>query len=553
MISLLKDGKWPDLTEALNFTMKIMYRWVCLCLFAAICLTYACQSPKELEVCKRMQQWDNAMWDKTSIENIEIPRAILDSLASIDHKSLSNKTQAYYHLLETIARDKSYYVFPNDSTISLAVKWYKNKSDTYNYCRSLFYHAIVLSRTHSNDSLMFFSIKTAENTYLDHKLTDSLLYARMCLFLGSLYYDRENYNISRDYYIKASDIFKAMANADRYVSAKRNQAWCYLSTGEYEAAYAILQELDKPDELSQRALSQVYNTYCGYYTAKKEYSKAIEYNKLDFSLKNVPKSSEDTVTHYYSLIQNYCKIGQTDSATHYAGQLQQLLHSNNPNNHFYYLAISKAYREAGLESLGLEYLSKAYYCLRSNIYHHSQQRILELEKKYDLSRKEFELMQATQEKKRLLVAAGILLLIIIAMAITIIQHKQLLKQKALLIQEEKEHFATVNVLQRKALNLYPKFIEIFSIFHQEHYKMEVQEDLNRAVDVLKSKLIGELSSLFPAQKDKAGYEHLSEKEYLVFLLTEYNFSNEDIANFLLITEANVRSTKSKIKRKSETF
>ena len=59
--------------------------------------------------------------------------------------------------------------------------------------------------------------------------------------------------------------------------------------------------------------------------------------------------------------------------------------------------------------------------------------------------------------------------------------------------------------------------------------------------------------MFPVKNEKTDYEHLSNKEQLIYLLSEYGFSNEEIANILLITEANVRSTKSKIKKKSETF
>jgi DNA-binding NarL/FixJ family response regulator len=162
-------------------------------------------------------------------------------------------------------------------------------------------------------------------------------------------------------------------------------------------------------------------------------------------------------------------------------------------------------------------------------------------------------MKATHDKNLLLASVAISLLIIIIMSVASFQYKQLQKQKALLIQEEKEHFATINVLQKKALNLYPKFVEICSVVLQKHFKMELQEDMNKAIDYLKSMLIGELSSMFPVKNEKTDYEHLSNKEQLIYLLSEYGFSNEEIANILLITEANVRSTKSKIKKNSETF
>ncbi|MCK9300436.1 MAG: hypothetical protein M0P23_03560 [Bacteroidales bacterium] len=518
----------------------------------ASCLLSSCQKTDQSKLRARMQQWDDALWEKAGIDDTD-PGAMLDSLEGIDYRTLSHKNRAYYHLLETIARDKSYYVFKNDNAISLSVKWYKKKTDYYNYSRSLFYHAIVLSQIHTNDSLMFFSIKRAEDVYLEKQLDDSLLYARICVFMGSLHYSRGNYDISNNYYEKAASIFKAIGNTDRYISAKMNQVWYLLSIEEQDAALDLLNELDYPQDISDKALSYIYNAYCGYYTAKKDYTKAIEYAKLDFKLNNVSKTPEDSAAHYFSLIKNYGIASIADSTIHFARQLELLLRENNPNNHYYYIEISNAYQQAGLPDYSYDYLYKAYISLRNNIYDNSQQRILELEKKYDLSRKDYELMKATHDKNLLLASVAISLLIIIIMSVASFQYKQLQKQKALLIQEEKEHFATINVLQKKALNLYPKFVEICSVVLQKHFKMELQEDMNKAIDYLKSMLIGELSSMFPVKNEKTDYEHLSNKEQLIYLLSEYGFSNEEIANILLITEANVRSTKSKIKKKSETF
>jgi len=215
--------------------------------------------------------------------------------------------------------------------------------------------------------------------------------------------------------------------------------------------------------------------------------------------------------------------------------------------------MSDAYDQAEMSDIGNEYLRKAYFSLRSNIYDNSQQRILELEKKYDMSRKEYELMKARQEKKLFVAFFAITVLVFIITIIVTYQHRQIQKQKNLLIQEEKEHIAKINVLQKKAINLFPSFVQISNTVLQRNYSLELQEDMDKAIFSLKVALINELSSIFPVEKDSIDYENLSEKEQLIFLLTEFGFSNAEIATILLITEANVRSTKSKIKKKSETF
>ncbi|MDD4486861.1 MAG: hypothetical protein PHG62_09080, partial [Proteiniphilum sp.] len=59
----------------------------------------------------------------------QMPRVVLDSLEQMEISDYPEFNQAYYNLLLTIARDKAYADFTDDSIISLAADWYRNGKD----------------------------------------------------------------------------------------------------------------------------------------------------------------------------------------------------------------------------------------------------------------------------------------------------------------------------------------------------------------------------------------------------------------------------------------
>ncbi|HRW95798.1 MAG TPA: hypothetical protein P5167_08125, partial [Bacteroidales bacterium] len=73
----------------------------------------------------------------------QMPQVVLDSLEQMDISDYPEFDQAYYNLLLTIARDKTYVEFRDDSIISLAADWYRKCSDPEKLARSLIYLGIV--------------------------------------------------------------------------------------------------------------------------------------------------------------------------------------------------------------------------------------------------------------------------------------------------------------------------------------------------------------------------------------------------------------------------
>jgi len=81
-----------------------------ICALAA--LLFSCKSigHEQQNIKNRLEAWDNI------IDNN--PKAIIDSLETINPERLSKSNVAYYNLLSTIARHVNYYNIKNDSVIN---------------------------------------------------------------------------------------------------------------------------------------------------------------------------------------------------------------------------------------------------------------------------------------------------------------------------------------------------------------------------------------------------------------------------------------------------
>jgi len=82
-----------------------------------------------------------------------MPRVVLDSLEQMDVSEHPGEVGSYYNLLLTIARDKAYVDFTDDSIISLAADWYRKDSDPEKFARSLIYLGIVRYALNPMDTL----------------------------------------------------------------------------------------------------------------------------------------------------------------------------------------------------------------------------------------------------------------------------------------------------------------------------------------------------------------------------------------------------------------
>jgi hypothetical protein len=122
-----------------------------------------------------------------------VPRVVLDSLEQMDVSECPGEVQSYYNLLLTIARDKSYVDFTDDSIISLAAEWYRNGKDPEKLARSLIYLGIVRYGLNPIDTLPYVHLREAEQVIKTHAIENQTLQVLLYGYLGDINLRNRNY------------------------------------------------------------------------------------------------------------------------------------------------------------------------------------------------------------------------------------------------------------------------------------------------------------------------------------------------------------------------
>ena len=108
-------------------------------------LLAACNRERNEAMLLHLQQLDTVLDDN--------PEAIKDSLLQINPADLSQSNKAYYNLLKTIADDKTYFNFTNDTLINDVEKQlHRHQKGSELHIRSLIYQGIVRYRMGITDS-----------------------------------------------------------------------------------------------------------------------------------------------------------------------------------------------------------------------------------------------------------------------------------------------------------------------------------------------------------------------------------------------------------------
>lgn len=152
----------------------------------------------------------------------QMPRVVLDSLEQMDVSGHPGEVRSYYNLLLTIARDKAYVDFRDDSIISLAADWYRNGKDPEKLARSLIYLGIVRYSLNPMDTLPYLHLKEAEGIMNIHALEDPPLQVLLYGYLGDIALRNLNYDLADDYFEKELSACQKTDNHRNYIGTLIN-------------------------------------------------------------------------------------------------------------------------------------------------------------------------------------------------------------------------------------------------------------------------------------------------------------------------------------------
>lgn len=483
------------------------------------------------------------------------PPAALDSLSEWKYQQMSRENEAYYDLLLTIAQHKNNIPIANDSLISVASHYFEHSHDIRNKARAYFYHGVVRYLLAPDDTMAHRMMRQASIIIEQNKVDDDKLSALLYAYLGKINDHTHNVPEAVEYYQKA-------VLAERHNRRVRNEILnlcalvnCLTMTDDSLHLRQAFGELDSA--LRQHPdihLNNVYNTKAIYYlNGLSEPDSAIS-----FALAWNPGSGDQGAKHEI-LAASYKLKGDIDSALfHQKAALTLKRPEDSLYYYLFYYDLASLFDLRGEADSTAHYAQLAFRSLNDSYEQKTAKRTLELEKQYDLAQKQAELDRVRNSRNITGLVTGLLFLLV---AIIILffrtRHKEaenLIRFQQQQLEEEKMVRALLLSTAKTFNNVIPSLKKLVNLSITQ--KSPLEKPLTEMLEKLRRDIPGNITEALeemPTMQDESFRKAISAlntaQERAVLLLTEMNYSVQEISQILGITPDVVRSTKSYIRKK----
>ena len=543
-----------------NFWILFLVLWVSLSLSS-------CFNRKNDELSRKLEQWDQMIDEQ--------PEAVADSLQEINTHNMSRANRAYYNLINTITKDKLYYEFTSDSLIDRAVNYYRvfdSKSD--NYVRSLIYKGIVRTRMGAADSTVFEPLKQAEEIFETQKNKNPSIGYTLNYFLGEVQYSNNNFEEANNYYTTALEYAAIKQDTTHIFDAYLSLFWNEITDSNIEKSKMYLDSLslyyDKESENKQFLL----NAHSVYYESIGDIDMAIEREKEQLGFTD-GYDVEDKSSTYFSISKKYNKINQSDSALLYAelaiGAMEET--RDRMEDYLLYQNVANIYENQGDYASANLYRQKSMNSYRESVLDRLDTQIIELEKKYDVSKTENLVLRSKQRVFIIAIVALVVALTLTAMLLVSIRRSRAAAIKLINLQHENErHAMEARLLEEEAnkrswlISLYGYISNRLSALQDNFENLsqryisanpKVYKEMMNILDTAEDDLKNIPEQMNPSQETFELYTGLNGNESQIFnnserimlMLLACDADNKQIATFMNASLQSIRARKSQLKRK----
>lgn len=534
--------------------MKHLLIVVSVLIFIFSCNPY---DSEEIIFQNKLGKIDKCIYDKS--------QDALDSLKIINASKLSESNKAYYNLLYTIALNESVGTCKDDSLITFSLTWYEKKKNRYNYCRSILYKGIALFNSNKSDSIAYSYLKQSEEIYNTYKFGDKILKSRIYQYLGKINRVKKNYREAERYLLLSCTISTELKRNKEELITRLDLFWTYLAQKRYKDALNNIIQFEESDISSPDIQYNLYNALAGYYSAKDEFNISIEYIKKMVRLMENKSLLIDKPKLYYTLSSYYKRVGAQDSALYYSNlAVLSISDFSSTENHFYYKYFADISVSKGDYVNAYSNYKKAYQTYISASSKVTRDKVLEIERKYETSGLETQLMN-NKRYKSIFMVFSLLLFFFSTSAISVLLLKLKKYKKRTIITEiqngtinqELKHYRLITELLQISAELLTVFTDVLNIQAYKHRKTSniVFDDLNKLLDNIKSEskrkitIVANSEMLLKDNPNLKFYPELSDLEKIVFVLKHYGYSSQDIAKILSTTSPRITAVNAKVKEK----
>lgn len=529
---------------------------------------YSCGNKANEHVYQQLSSWDSMIDSE--------PQRVSDSLQMINPEDLDRATKAYYGLLKIISDDKTYVNFTSDSLINSVSDYYRfYDPKSNNYIRALIYEGIVRTRMGVRDSTVYEPLREASRLFLSVQNSNPSIGYLINYFLGNINYNNQNYTSADEY-------FRITL---QYAGEEKDSIHLFDT---YFALYwnEMRQENFDRGELYLDTLSGFYNRLPGkdyfilnaqsiYYDIIGEPEKALEREKELLRITYEQEENIDLSRLYYNISDRYVGLEQLDSAMLYAQMaIDMIVDTSFVQNYLYYQNVANIAEKQDDYILANNYRKQASELYMKSVRDRLDTQISELEKRYDLSEAENEVLRARQQNLRIVI--GALVLVIVLIFIVMYAFKVRRSAKLKLMQAEykmQQQELQAKILREEAgkrkwlLQLYShisgrlaflqgEFETLTQRYISSHPKVyrEMETILKNTDTDLRdiTKAIATDDEAFYAYthlKDEEGVLNTTEKMLLMLLACDAD--NRQLATFMNTSLESIRVRKSQLKKKMQ--
>lgn len=541
-----------------------IFFWILFC----IVVCYSCGYRGNARVHQQLSDWDR-MVDT-------LPQRVSDSLQLINPAHIDRPNRAYYGLLKVISDDKTFVNFTSDSLINSVSDYYRQHDPrNRNYIRSLAYQGIVRTRMGVRDSTVFEPLKEAERLFFSMSDPTPSLGYLISYFLGNIHYNNRNYNSANDYFRRTLQYAREENDSVHLFDTYLALYWNEMEQEKFDIGKLYL---DSVSGFYNRLPGKDYfilNAQSIFFDVVGEPEKALEREKELLTITFRQKENIDLSRLYYNISFRYVGLEELDSAMLYAQMgIDYINDSTYRQNYLFYHNVANIAEKQGNHKLSNEYLRSAFDLHRKSISDRLDTQIVELEKRYDLSEAENEVLRTKQQILRIVIVALLLILILVIIVMygwkvrraaklklmqTVYQMEQqqvqakILKEEASkrkwLLQLYSHISGRLSFLQGEFETLTQRYISSHPKVYREMETILKNTDTDLK-DIAKSIATDDETFFAYTQiKDDEGVFNNTEKMMLMLLACEAD--NRQLATFMNTSLDSIRVRKSQLKRKMQ--
>ncbi len=526
-----------------------------------LCIVLSCSPAGEdgiqQDITNRLVKIDESVYNH--------PQAAVDSLKRIKETPLNEYNNAFSLLLYSIAYEQINGSSNPDSLNQIPSEIFLKDEDFFNYSRSLLYNSISLYSKNRFDSSAYILIKQSEDYFIRASKKDYNTLSTLYLYLGRLYRARGNPGEATKCIRNSIDFSTKANNKNTVLNGRLELFWINLGLKNYSEALTNIaifaDEVQMPDYISYNLNLALFS----YHSARRETNISIEYLK---KMIDIAEGADLDVSYpklYYLVASFFKRTGNIDSTLHYSKlSVSSIRDSSLTESHFYYRYLADILYETGDFKSAFEYSRKAYQSYLVAFTKHSQNRVMEIERKYDISNKD-KIINTIRIKNRILlitIASLVILFVVLLFALTKRLRNNFNKVISASLemdsykQDNRKLWITSEICKATS-SIMPELLE--DVYKEalrcRRTSSEIFDSLNSLIDKTNALNRSSLASITAKEEFLELYKHLpyidklTDYEKLIYILSEDGFSNVEIAGFLNTTQSSIRSLKARLSKK----